>query len=122
MERLYETVCIINPDIGETAIKALVGKISSVIEANKGKNIELTEWGRRKLAYSIEKKKEGYYAIFKYKSPSDAGAELERTLRYTEDVLRYQTVVLEGIFAPVAPAAAAPVAAAPSADKGGANA
>ncbi len=94
MDRHYETACIINPDIGEEAIKATVQKIISLVEKHNGKDVEVDEWGRRRLAYPIQKKKEGYYVIFTYTSPSEASKELERMLKFNEDIMRFQTVKL----------------------------
>jgi small subunit ribosomal protein S6 len=94
MERHYETVYIVKPDIGEDAIKGIVGKAAKTVEDGKGTDVEVREWGRRKLAYPIQKQSEGYYFLMLYTAPPPASKELERTLRLNEDVIRYQTVRL----------------------------
>lgn len=94
-EKRYETVCIVNLDAGVDAVKDVVKKFSSAIEKEKGKDIQVSEWGRRKLAYPIKKKKEGNYVLFTYTAPSTSDKELDLALRYHETVLRYQTVVVE---------------------------
>ncbi len=101
MERHYETVCIVKPDIGDDAIKAVIEKSSGVVTSGDGTVARLDDWGRRRLAYPIEKKNEGYYFILTYTSEPAASKELERQLRLNEDVLRYQTVLLEEITEPV---------------------
>ena len=95
MERHYETICIIKPDIGEEAIKGIVSKSSKLVEELKGIDVVVDEWGRRKLAYPIEKKNEGFYFILTYTGPDAASKELERTFRINEDVMRFQTVRLK---------------------------
>lgn len=107
MERRYETVFIINPDVGEEATKGIVKKAASALEKYQGKDVLVTEWGRRKLAYRIKKKAEGHYVLIAYTSEAPAGKELERLLRYNESVLRYQTVVVKkrpSVKAPAEPA------------------
>lgn len=91
----YETVCIVRPEATEEAVKAIIQKAEASIGAGGGKVNRVEEWGRRKLAYHIRKKSEGYYFICDYSSPAEASRELERTLRLNEDVLRYQTVKVE---------------------------
>lgn len=93
--RHYETVCIVNPDIGEGAIKEVVTKATGVIREKNGVEVDVEEWGRRRLAYPILKKSEGHYVVFTYTSPPEASKELERTFKFNEDVLRYQTVALK---------------------------
>ena len=96
MERRYETICIIKSDMGDTAIAEIVKKASTSIETGAGKVNILDEWGRRRLAYPIEKKHEGFYVLFDYTSTAEVSKELERSFRLNESVIRYQTVRLEG--------------------------
>ncbi len=112
MERHYETVYIVKPDIGEDAIKGIVGKAAKTVEDGKGTDVEVREWGRRKLAYPIQKLNEGYYFHMIYTAPPPASKELERTLRLNEDVIRYQTVRLNE---------RPPVLAVPPVDDGGSD-
>jgi len=94
VERHYETVCMIRPDMGEEGVSAIIKKGSSLVEKHSGKDINVQNWGRRRLAYRIQRKIESHYVLFNYTSPPDASKELERMLRYNEDVMRYQTVVV----------------------------
>ncbi len=111
MERNYETVCIVKPDVGDDVIKAVIEKASAVVESANGTVARLDDWGRRRLAYPIAKKNEGYYFILTYTSESSASKEMERQLRLNEDVLRYQTVHIEELPEPVAEEPAEPEAA-----------
>lgn len=88
----YETVCIVRPDIAEDAIKGIIQKASSSLEGAGGTVARVDEWGRRKLAYPIQKKGEGYYFVLEYTSSPEASKEIERLFKLSEDVLRYQTV------------------------------
>jgi small subunit ribosomal protein S6 len=94
MTRRYETVCIINPDAGEGALKEMVQKAAAFLEKNAG-NVKVEQWGRRKMAYSIKKKREGFYILFHHASSAQTKDEFERMLKFNEDVLRFQTVKAE---------------------------
>ncbi|MFZ3072185.1 MAG: 30S ribosomal protein S6 [Thermodesulfobacteriota bacterium] len=94
-ERHYETVCIINPDVGEEAAKEIVKKISGVIEKQKGVALIVTDWGRKRMTYPIAKKTSGHYVLFAYDMPPDTDKEVELALRYHEGIIRYQTVRVE---------------------------
>ena len=83
----YEILYIIDPDLGEEETAALVAKFKDLIEAN-GTVKEMEEWGKRKLAYLINDKPEGYYVLVKFASDPDFPAELDRVLKITEGVMR----------------------------------
>lgn len=91
----YETVCIVRPDVGDDVIKGVITKASELIAGEGGEVLKLDEWGRRRLAYPIMKKNEGYYFVLTYSSLPETSKEIERSLRLNEDVLRYQTVKLD---------------------------
>ena len=84
----YETVFIINSELGEEAIAELVAKFKTLVEEN-GTLVELEEMGKRKLAYEINYKSEGYYVLINFKAESDLPNELERVLRITDGVVRF---------------------------------
>jgi len=88
----YETVCVVRPDIAEDAIKGIIQKATSSLEGAGGIIARVDEWGRRKLAYPIQKKGEGYYFVLDYTSSPEASKEVERLMKLNEDVLRYQTI------------------------------
>lgn len=91
----YETVCIVRPDVGEDVIKGVIQKATSSLEGSGGVVARVDEWGRRRLAYPIQKKNEGYFFVLFYESAPAASKEIGRLLKLNEDVLRYQTIRLE---------------------------
>ena len=87
----YETVFIINPNVEEEGIKALIQKFSDLIN-NDGKVEEVNEMGKRKLAYEIKKNKEGYSVAIDFEANPTLITELERIYRITDDVIKFITV------------------------------
>ena len=83
----YETLFVISPELSEDATKALVEKFTGLIAEN-GELGEVSEWGRRRLAYPINDMTEGYYVLVNFKSASDFPAELERIFKITDGILR----------------------------------
>ena len=91
----YEMIYIIDADLEEAARKELIEKVSALI-ANNGGEIEKVDetWGKRKLAYAIDYKTEGWYVLVTFKAPVELPRELERNLQINENVLRYLVVKL----------------------------
>lgn len=83
----YETLFVIDPDLTEEATKALVEKFTKLI-ADNGEIAEVNEWGKRKLAYPINDKNEGYYVLVNFKSEGTLPSELERIFGITEGIMR----------------------------------
>ena len=106
--RMYETIFIVKPDLGEEETKGLTAKVQEVIAGMKGDFKRLEDWGARKLAYPIDKFARGRYYYLRFDGDAPLIAELERRLRLDDKVLRYQSVKLEKEVA--APVAAAPKA------------
>ena len=90
----YELMYIIDIDIGEEQIASTVEKFKSLIEAN-GTVDELDEMGKRKLAYLINDKPDGYYVLVKFTSNPDFPAELDRVLKITDGIMRSLITVIE---------------------------
>ncbi len=90
----YETLFVIAPDISEEDTKALIEKFTSLIAEN-GELGEVNEWGRRRLAYPIDYKTEGYYVLVNFKSEASFPSELERIFGITDGILRSIVVRLE---------------------------
>ena len=95
MMNRYEMIYIIDADLEETARKELIEKVSALI-ANNGGEIEKVDetWGKRKLAYAIDYKTEGWYVLVNFSAPVDLPRELERNLQINENVLRYLVIKL----------------------------
>lgn len=84
----YETIFIINSEVGEDNIKTLVEKIKNLLETSTQlENID--EWGKRKLAYPIEDKNEGYYVLANFSAESSFPHELERIYKITDGIIKY---------------------------------
>ena len=89
----YELMYIIDVDLGEELIAATVEKFKALIEANGTVN-ELEEIGKRKLAYLINDKPEGFYVLVKFTSGPDFPAELDRVLKITDGIMRSLITVI----------------------------
>ncbi len=90
MEKLtnaYETLFIIDPQLADEDIKALTEKFVGMIAEN-GTVGEVSEWGKRRLAYPINDKSEGYYVLVNFTAGADFPAELERVFGITEGIMR----------------------------------
>ena len=110
----YELTYIIDTALEETARKELIEKVSNLIAANGGEVEKVDEtWGKRRLAYAIDYKTEGWYVLVTFKAPAELPRELERNLEIYDSVLRYLVVKLVEKRSNVKPRAVrpAPVAA-----------
>ena len=87
--RRYELMLVIRPDVADDRSQAVIDRTTRQITAAGGQIIKVAPWGRRRLAYPIDRYREGSYHIVVFESPAEAIAELERSLQITEDVLRY---------------------------------
>ena len=88
MLKKYETIFIINSEVGEESTKALVEKFKTMLETSAQLE-SIDEWGKRKLAYEIDDKNEGYYVLANFSSEPNFPAELERVYKITEGILKY---------------------------------
>ena len=93
--RMYETIYIVQPDLGDEEIKTLSTKVQDIIANMNGDFKRLEDWGVRKLAYPINKSPRGRYFYLRFDGDSPLIAELERRLRLDDKVYRYQSVKLE---------------------------
>ena len=87
IKRAYETIFVVDTTIGEDAVKGLVEKFKALIEKNATID-SIDEWGKKRLAYEIDYKTEGYYVLINFTSATDFPAELERNYKITEGILR----------------------------------
>ena len=83
----YETLFVVDCSLGEDAVKELVNKFTTLI-ADNGAIDSVDEWGKRRLAYPINDKNDGYYVLVNFKSEGSFTAELERIFGITEGILR----------------------------------
>ena len=87
--RRYELMLVIRPDVADDKSQALVDRTTRGIVAAGGQIVKVAPWGRRRLAYPIDRHREGSYQIILFESPPEAITELEHTLLITEEVLRH---------------------------------
>jgi small subunit ribosomal protein S6 len=80
---------IIRPDAPDEKAAAVIDRTTRYVVAEGGQIIKVAPWGRRRLAYPIDRHREGSYHIVVFESPAEAIAELERSLQITEEVIRY---------------------------------
>jgi len=88
----YEMVFIVQPAMEEEPLNALVNKLTKTISDLQGQVTQADAWGRRRLAYPINKQKEGFYFLMQMEMPSSAIRSLERSIKLMEDVMRYLIV------------------------------
>ncbi len=93
--RDYEVVVIIHPDLDETALNGAVEKIKTWIVDAGGTITKVDLWGKRRMAYSINKQREGQYVLVQAQMAPSFTSELERNLRFLEPVMRFLITVVE---------------------------
>ena len=93
--RRYELMLVIRPDAPDDRVQALLEKVTRQIAGAGGQIVKAAPWGRRRLAYQIDRYREASYHIIHFDGPPDSIVDLERTLLITEDVLRHLIVRVE---------------------------
>jgi small subunit ribosomal protein S6 len=87
--RRYELMLVIRPDVADDRGQAVIDRTTRQLTAAGGQIVKVAPWGRRRLAYPIDRYREGSYHIILFQAPADALAELEHSLQITEEVLRH---------------------------------
>ena len=90
----YESVVIINPSVDEEGVKSLVKRFTDLIN-NDGKVEKVDELGKKRLAYEVQKNREGYYVVFYFEANTNLISELERNYRITDEVIKFMSVRVE---------------------------
>jgi len=90
--RRYELMLVLRPDAPDERSSAVIDRTTRYVVAEGGQIVKVAPWGRRRLAYPIERYREGSYHIIVFEAPAESIVELERSLQITEDVLRYLVV------------------------------
>lgn len=85
----YEVLYIIDSGLEEEATHAAVEKFKDIVTSNNGEVVAVDEWGKRKLAYAIDYKTEGYYVLMSFNGSSELPRELERNMRNDEQIIRF---------------------------------
>ena len=91
----YELTFVVNAKIEDDERAAVVDKCKALIERFGGTITPVDEWGKRRLAYEIQKMKEGFYYVVQFDAPTSAPAEIESRIRIMDNVMRYLVVKRE---------------------------
>ena len=90
--RRYETMIVLRTDLQEAGVKEQAERVRKLLETQGAVVAGVHEWGLRELAYIIQKERRGYYLLAEYTGSAAAVAELERTLKLSDVVLRFVTI------------------------------
>jgi small subunit ribosomal protein S6 len=88
----YETLFVVKPTLTDEETQSQIEKTLAIITDNGGEIVATDSMGMRKLAYPVEKNERGFYTVVYYKAPGTLIAELERQMRYNEEILKFMTV------------------------------
>ena len=91
----YELTFVVNAKIEDDERAAVVDKCKALIERFGGTITNVDEWGKRRLAYEIQKMKQGFYYVVQFDAPTSAPAEIESRIRIMDNVMRYLVVKRE---------------------------
>ena len=95
MTRNYETIFIAKTSLMDARVAEIKEKTRQVIEAHKGKILNVDDWGKRRMSYPIQKEFKGHYICLTYSGDNGCVAELERNMRINEDIIRFVAVNVE---------------------------
>jgi small subunit ribosomal protein S6 len=93
--RRYELMLILRPDVADDKAQAVIDRTTRQVSAGGGQIVKVAPWGRRRLAYQIDRYREGSYHIVLFEAPPEVIAELERGLEITEEVIRHLVTRVE---------------------------
>lgn len=91
---IYETAVIINPNLSEEETRSAIEKINNLIKSNGGEVLKVDNWGKRKLAYELNKHKVGFYSFLLFKAPSELIKKLEAYFKVFDVVIKYMVIKL----------------------------
>ena len=92
--REYEMIYIVRPDLEDGDVSTIQERTEKVIEDQKGTLLKVDDWGKKKLAYEIQKFNKGHFVLINYLGNPEGVVEIERTLRIDDSILRFLTVKL----------------------------
>ena len=93
--RRYELMLVLRPDVADDKAQAVIDRTTRGITTGGGQIVKVAPWGRRRLAYQIDRYREGSYHIILFEAPNDGITEVERSLHITEEVLRHLVTRVE---------------------------
>ncbi|MFH7025525.1 MAG: 30S ribosomal protein S6 [Heteroscytonema crispum UTEX LB 1556] len=92
MQTIYETMYILRPDLGDEQVEQAVTKYQNILKDGGAGDIEIQNRGKRRLAYEINRHRDGIYIQMNYTGPGNIIAPMERAMRLSEEVIRYLTI------------------------------
>ncbi len=93
--KTYETTFIVNASLDDAQVDAVIARVQNIISKNGGVIAAVNKWGRKRLAYSISKKTNGFYALIEFEGPGTILEQLERSYQLDEMILRHLTIRLD---------------------------
>ena len=94
-KRLYESAIIVNASLDDAQIDQVIARVQEFITTNGGEITSLNKWGRKRLAYHIRKKNNGFYCLVEFKGSGQLIAQLERFYHLEENIIRHLTIQLD---------------------------
>jgi small subunit ribosomal protein S6 len=94
-QNIYETTFIVNAGLDDPQIDAVIEKVRELIVKNNGEIVELVKWGRKRFAFPIKKKNNGFYVLCMFKSAGDLVARLERHYILDENIIRFLIIAMD---------------------------
>lgn len=93
-KNVYDSTVLINAALDDNQIETILTRIKDFINSNDGEIREFENWGRKRLAYMVNKSKIGYYAVFRFDAPAEIVSKLDRLFSLDEQILRFLTIKL----------------------------
>lgn len=87
--REYEIIYIVKPNFEDEKYTQIIEKYNALIQNNGGEVLKVEPWGKRRLAYEIEKLHEGYYVLLRINGSTELPKELERNFKIADEIMRY---------------------------------
>ena len=91
--RKYEIMLILPPDADDRAVNGVTERLTQILAERGGEVLSVDRWGKRRLAYPIAKRTEGFYLVAEFRAEPDALREIDRVLSLADEVLRFKVVV-----------------------------
>jgi small subunit ribosomal protein S6 len=95
--KVYETTFIVNASLDDPQIEAEIEKVKDLIVKSGGEMVEIIRWGRKRFAYPVKKRNNGFYVVMVFTAPRDIVSKLERFFHLDENILRFIAITLDKV-------------------------